>query len=139
MEGRSLHSLRSVEMTERNPVEMTERNLIGVTGKGSLVIPGLAPFVIPGLTGNLPAGRADMGPSDIKMAKNMMDGPGFGCFAAIFGTVRHEIAQKVVGRCLEAMRSDSQSVMSEWSEEMGVYFGSTRQRRICDSLRWRTL
>ena len=78
-------------------------------------------------------------PSDIKMAKNMMDGPGFGCFAAIFGTVRHEIAQKVVGRCLEAMRSDSQSVMSEWSEEMGVYFGSTRQRRICDSFRWRTL
>ena len=139
MEGRSLHSLRSVEMTERNPVEMTERNLIGVTGKGSLVIPGLAPFVIPGLTGNLPAGRVVMGPSDIKMAKNMMDGPGFGCFAAIFGTVRHEIAQKVVGRCLEAMRSDSQSVMSEWSEEMGVYFGSTRQRRICDSFRWRTL
>ena len=78
-------------------------------------------------------------PSDIKMAKNMMDGPVWGCFIAIFGTVRHEIAPKVVGRCLEAMRSDSQSVMSDWSEEMGVYFGSTRQRRICDSLRWRTL
>lgn len=95
MEGRSLHSLRSVEMTERN--------LVGVTGKGSLVIPGLAPFVIPGLTGNLPAGRADMGPSDIKMAKNMMDGPVWGCFTAIFGTVRHKNAQKVVGRCMEAM------------------------------------
>ena len=28
MEGRSLHSLRSVEMTERNPIEMTERNSV---------------------------------------------------------------------------------------------------------------
>ena len=45
MEARSLHSLRSVEMTETNPVEMTE--------KGSLVIPCQPPFVIPGLTGNL--------------------------------------------------------------------------------------
>ena len=44
-EWRSLHSLRSVEMTERNPVEMTE--------KGSLVIPCPTPSVIPGLTGNL--------------------------------------------------------------------------------------
>ena len=139
MEGRSLHSLRSVEKTERNPVEKIDRNLVRVTGKGSLVIPRLAPFVIPGQTGNLPDGRVVMGPSDIKMAKNMMDGPGFGCFAAVFGTVRQEIAPKVVGRCLEAMRSDSQSVMSDWSEEMGVYFGSTRQRPICDSLRWRTL
>jgi len=31
-------------------------------------------------------------PSDIKMAKNMMDGPVFGCFAAVFGAVRQEIA-----------------------------------------------
>ncbi len=37
IEGRSLHSLRSVEMT----------------GKGSLVIPDQPPSVIPGLTGNL--------------------------------------------------------------------------------------
>ena len=44
-----------------------------------------------------------MGPSDIKMAKNMMDGPVLGCFAAVFGTVRQKIAQKVVGRCLETM------------------------------------
>ena len=42
-------------------------------------------------------------PSDIKMAKNMMDGPVLGCFAAVFGTVRHKFAPKVVGRCLEAM------------------------------------
>ena len=38
-------------------------------------------------------------PSDIKMAKNMMDGPVLGYFAAVFVTVRHKIAQKVVGRC----------------------------------------
>ena len=38
-------------------------------------------------------------PSDIKMAKNMMDGPVFGCLAAVLGTVRQEIAQKTVGRC----------------------------------------
>lgn len=31
MEARSLHSLRSVEMTERNPVEKTERNPVGMT------------------------------------------------------------------------------------------------------------
>ena len=74
MKGRSLHSLRSVEKTERNPVEKTERNLVGVTGKGSLVIPGLAPFVLPGLTGNLPAGRVVMGPSDIKSPKKLSDG-----------------------------------------------------------------
>ena len=43
-------------------------------------------------------------PSDIKMAKNMMDGPVFGCFAAVFGTVRHEFAQKVVGRSVVALR-----------------------------------
>ena len=47
--------------------------------------------------------RAVMGPSDIKMAKNMMDGPVLGCFTAVFGTVRHKFAPKVVGRCLEAM------------------------------------
>jgi len=74
-----------------------------MTWKGPLVIPGLPLFVIPGMTGNLSAGRAVVGPSDIKMAKNMMDGPVLGCFTAIFGTVRQEIAQKVVGRCLEAM------------------------------------
>ena len=28
-----------------------------------------------------------------------MDGPVFGCLAAVFGTVRQEIAQKTVGRC----------------------------------------
>lgn len=33
------------------------------------------------------------------MAKNMMDGPVFGRFATVFGTVRQEIAQKTVGRC----------------------------------------
>ena len=38
-------------------------------------------------------------PSDIKMAKNMMDGPVFGRFATFFGTVRQQIAQKTVGRC----------------------------------------
>ena len=38
-------------------------------------------------------------PSDIKMAKNMMDGPVFGRFATVFGTVRQQIAQKTVGRC----------------------------------------
>ena len=43
-------------------------------------------------------------PSDIKMAKNMMDGPVFGCFAAVFGAVRHKIAQKVVGRSVVALR-----------------------------------
>lgn len=43
-------------------------------------------------------------PSDIKMAKNMMDGPVLGYFAAVFGTVRQEIAPKVVGRSLETMR-----------------------------------
>ena len=43
-------------------------------------------------------------PSDIKMAKNMMDGPVFGCFTAVFGTVRHKIAQKVVGRSVVALR-----------------------------------
>lgn len=43
-------------------------------------------------------------PSDIKMAKNMMDGPVLGCFASVFGTVRHKIAQKVVGRSVVAFR-----------------------------------
>ena len=38
-------------------------------------------------------------PSDIKMAKNMMDGPVCGRFATVFGTVRQQIAQKTVGRC----------------------------------------
>ena len=28
-----------------------------------------------------------------------MDGPVFGCLAAVFGTVRQQIAQKTVGRC----------------------------------------
>ncbi len=42
-------------------------------------------------------------PSDIKMAKNMMDGPVFGCFAAVFGAVRHKIAPKVVGRSVVAL------------------------------------
>ena len=45
-----------------------------------------------------------MGPSDIKMAKNMMDGPVFGRFATVFGTVRQQIAQKTVGRCVCVMR-----------------------------------
>lgn len=64
-----------------------------------------------------------------------MDGPVLGCFAAVFGTVRHEIAPKFVGRCLEAMRSDGQNGMSETGHKVaGVYFGSTRQRRIWDSL-----
>ena len=130
--GRQISPLASLGRDDREELGREDREC-------PVVIPGLAPFVIPGLTGNLSAGRAVVGPSDIKMAKNMMDGPVWGCFIAIFGTVRHEIAPKVVGRCLEAMRSDSQSVMSDWSEEMGVYFGSTRQRRICDSLRWRTL
>jgi len=43
-------------------------------------------------------------PSDIKMAKNMMDGPVLGCFTAVFGTVRHKIAPKVVGRSVVALR-----------------------------------
>ena len=42
-------------------------------------------------------------PSDIKMAKNMMDGPVLWCFAAVFGAVRHKIAQKVVGRSVIAL------------------------------------
>ena len=33
----------------------------------------------------------------------MMDGPVFGCFAAVFGAVRHKIAQKVVGRSVVAL------------------------------------
>ena len=73
-------------------------------GRVPFVIPDLPLFVIPGLTGNLSAGRAVAGPSDIKMAKNMMDGPVLGCFTAVFGTVRHKFAQKVVGRSLETMR-----------------------------------
>ena len=44
-------------------------------------------------------GRAVREPSDIKMAKNMMDGPVCGRFATVFGTVRQQIAQKTVGRC----------------------------------------
>ena len=43
-------------------------------------------------------------PSDIKMAKNIMDGPVLGCFASVFGTVRQEIAPKVVGRSVVALR-----------------------------------
>ena len=43
-------------------------------------------------------------PSDIKMAKNIMDGPVLGCFASVFGAVRHKIAQKVVGRSVVALR-----------------------------------
>ena len=43
-------------------------------------------------------------PSDIKMAKNMMDGPVFGRFATVFGTVRQQIAQKTVGRSVVALR-----------------------------------
>lgn len=46
-------------------------------------------------------------PSDIKMAKNMMDGPVLGCFAAVFGAVRQEIAQKTVGRSVVALRGRS--------------------------------
>ncbi len=72
-------------------------------GKALFVIPCLPLFVIPGLTGNLSAGRAIRRPSDIKMAKNMMDGPVLGCFTAVFGTVRHKIAPKVVGRSMETM------------------------------------
>ena len=49
-------------------------------------------------------GRAVRAPSDIKMAKNMMDGPFFGRFATVFGTVRQQIAQKTVGRCVCVMR-----------------------------------
>ena len=46
-------------------------------------------------------------PSDIKMAKNMMDGPVLGCFDAVFGAVRQEIAQKTVGRSVVALRGRS--------------------------------
>jgi len=139
--GRQISPLALLGRDDREEPDREDREEPGrVTGKGSLVLPGLAPFVIPGLTGNLPAGRVVMGLSDIKMAKNMMDGPVLGCFTAIFGTVRHEIAQKVVGRCLEAMRSDIQNGLAEVGQNgMGVYFRSTRQRPICDSLRWRTL
>ena len=33
----------------------------------------------------------------------MMDGPVLWCFAAVFGAVRHKIAQKVVGRSVIAL------------------------------------
>ena len=34
----------------------------------------------------------------------MMDGPVFGRFATVFGTVRQQIAQKTVGRCVEVIK-----------------------------------
>ena len=68
-----------------------------------------------------------------------MDGLVFGCLAAVFGTVRQQIAQKTVGRYAEAMRWMAWMECQAGQNVNGVYFGSTRQRRIWDSLRWRTL
>ena len=103
------------------------------------VIPGLPPSVIPGLTGNLSRWQSGYGTVRHQNGEKHDGRSRFGMFHPRF---RH----RPTGICPKSCRTvsgdndvDCQSVMSDWSEEVGVYFGSTRQRRICDSLRWRTL